>query len=137
MLKLTHHHLSAIISHAKESDPHECCGIIGGIETIATTVYRTNNVAKTPLITYEAAPEQLFNAQKLMRERGEQLLAIYHSHPRSVEPTPSDTDVRLAYYPQATYLIIGLAGPQPVVRAFHISEREHRWKQVEYEIADQ
>jgi proteasome lid subunit RPN8/RPN11 len=72
-----------------------------------------------------------------MRERGEELLAIYHSHPRSAQPTPSTTDVRLAYYPHAIYFIIGLAGPQPVMRAFSISESEQRWKEVEYVIADE
>ena len=70
-----------------------------------------------------------------MRDRGEELLAIYHSHPRSAAPEPSETDVRLAYYPQAVYFIIGLAGPQPVARAFRISEREERWEEVEYVIA--
>ena len=66
---------------------------------------------------YEAAPEDLFAAQRQMRDRGEELLAIYHSHPRSAEPVPSETDVRLAFYPQAVYFIIGLGGPQPVARA--------------------
>jgi len=85
---------------------------------------------------YEAAPEDLFSAQRQMRERGEDLLAIYHSHPRASDPSPSETDVRLAYYPNAKYLIIGLAGMHAVIKAFSISEREHRWQQVEYEIAD-
>ncbi len=58
---------------------------------------------------YEAAPEELFAAQRVMRERGEELLGIYHSHPRSPKPVPSETDVRLAYYPSAIYFIIGLA----------------------------
>jgi len=74
--------------------------------------------------------------RSVMRERGEQLLAIYHSHPRASTPEPSPTDVRLAYYPTAKYLIIGLGGLEAVVKAFSISEREHRWQQVEYEIAD-
>ncbi len=70
-----------------------------------------------------------------MREQDEQLLGIYHSHPRSAEPFPSETDVRLAYYPQAIYFIVGLAGSEPVMSAFRISERDERWEQVEYAIA--
>jgi proteasome lid subunit RPN8/RPN11 len=93
------------------------------------------NVAAAAHVSYEAAPEDLFAAQRQMRERGEELLAIYHSHPRSAEPAPSETDVRLAYYPKAVYFIVGLAGPQPVMRAFRISEREERWEEVEYVIA--
>ena len=66
-----------------------------------------------------------------------QLLAIYHSHPRATEPQPSETDVRLAFYPQAIYFIVGLAGAQPVMRAFRISEADGRWEEVEYAVADE
>jgi len=96
-----------------------------------------NNIASNPQVTYEAAPEELFNAQRLMRERDEELLAIYHSHPRAAEPSPSETDVRLAYYLSAVYLIVGLGGAEPVLRAFEISEKERSWKAVEYEIRDE
>jgi hypothetical protein len=44
--------------------------------------------------------------------------------------------VRLAYYPSAKYLIIGLGGFEAVIKAFSISERDQRWEQVEYEISD-
>ena len=71
-----------------------------------------------------------------MRQRDEQLLAIYHSHPRSSDPTPSETDVRLAYYPAAVYFIVGLGNAEPTLRAFRISEAERRWERVEYAIAD-
>ena len=128
--------LEKIFAYAREAEPTECCGLIGGADDHARSLYPLRNVAVNSLIAYEAAPEDLFAAQRQMRDHGEQLLGIYHSHPRSAEPAPSETDVRLAYYPQATYFIIGLAGPQPVMRAFRISEREGRWEEVEYAIAD-
>ena len=134
-LRLTTTHLSEIISHARESSPNECCGLIGGADGLAQTIYRTRNVAPDPLVTYEAAPEDLFAAQRQMRERGEQLIAIYHSHPRSANPEPSATDVRLAYYPSAVYLIVGLGNDEPCVRAFRIGEREG-WQPVDYQIVD-
>ena len=125
-----------IVAHAREASPEECCGLIGGlIEGRVQTIYRSRNVAGDPLTSYEAAPEDLFAAQRAMRERGEQLLAIYHSHPRSADPQPSATDVRLAYYPSAVYLIVGLGGPEPCLRAFRIDEREGQWTRVEYQIA--
>src|SRR5437016_3964191 len=125
MLKLTHSLLNHILAHAREAAPQECCGLIGGdAEGTATSVYRTGNVAATPLVTCEAAPPDLFAAQRAMRERGEELIAIYHSHPRSKDPRPSETDVRLAYYPSAVYLIVGLGGKEPCMRAFRISERD-------------
>jgi [CysO sulfur-carrier protein]-S-L-cysteine hydrolase len=137
LLQLRREHVDAMIAHARETAPRECCGLIGGVsDTRAVTLYRLRNVTPNPESAYEAAPEDLFNAQRQMRERGEDLLAIYHSHPRATDPSPSETDVRLAYYPTARYLIIGLGGMEAVVKAFLISEREHRWQQVEYEIAD-
>lgn len=137
LLQLRREHVDAMIAHARATAPEECCGLIGGVsEAQATTLYRLRNVTTHPESAYEAAPEDLFVAQRQMRERGEELLAIYHSHPRSSDPNPSETDVRLAYYPAAKYLIIGLGAGEAVVKAFSISEREHCWKQVEYEIAD-
>ena len=86
------------------------------------------------MVAYEAAPEDLFAAQRAMREREEELLAIYHSHPRSSDPQPSATDVRLAYYPSAVYLIVGLGSEEPCLRAFQISEREGCWQPAEFTI---
>lgn len=134
-LQLSRVQFDQIIAYAREASPNECCGLIGGlIEGKAQTIYCTRNVAGDPLTSYEAAPEDLFAAQRAMRETGEQLLAIYHSHPRSADPQPSATDVRLAYYPSAVYLIVGLGGPEPRLRAFRIDEREGRWTPVEYQI---
>lgn len=135
MLTLNNNHRAQILESARGADPAECCGLIGGANLIVRSIYPLRNVAADIHVSYEAAPEDLFNAQRQMRERGEELLAIYHSHPRSATPVPSETDVRLAYYPQAVYFIIGLAGPEPVIRAFRISEREERWEEVEYAIA--
>src|SRR5687767_456774 len=118
-----------IFAHARQAIPLECCGLIGGADGLATSIHPLRNVAGNPEVAYEAAPEDLFAAQRQLRERGEQLLAIYHSHPRSTEPTPSDTDVRLAYYPAAIYLIIGLGGAMPIMRGFKISERDKTWQQ--------
>ncbi|HUE83803.1 MAG TPA: M67 family metallopeptidase [Pyrinomonadaceae bacterium] len=135
MLSIRQVHFDEIVAHAREAEPAECCGLIGGTgNSKTTTIYKLRNVARNNEVAYEAAPEDLFTAQRKMRERGEQLLAIYHSHPRSLAPEPSETDVRLAYYPSASYLIISLGGPAPIMRAFHISESEQTWQQVEYEV---
>jgi proteasome lid subunit RPN8/RPN11 len=135
MITLLRSQSDQIVAQAREADPDECCGLIGGETENARSLYPMRNVAANAHVAYEAAPEDLFAAQRQMRERGEELIAIYHSHPRSAEPTPSETDVRLAYYPQAVYFIVGLAGREPVIRAFRISEREGHWEEVEYVIA--
>jgi len=129
MITLKQAHANEIIAHAREATPNECCGLIGGLEDgVARSIYRLRNAALNPLVTYEAAAEDLFAAQRTMRERGEQLLAIYHSHPRATDPFPSETDVRLAYYPTAVYLIVGLGNQEPCLKAFRISEKEGKWQ---------
>jgi proteasome lid subunit RPN8/RPN11 len=133
-ISLQQTHANEIIAHARGEAPRECCGLIGGISSKSQTIYRLRNVAADPLVTYEAAPEDLFAAQRAMRDRGEQLAAIYHSHPRSKDPEPSVTDVRLAYYPSAVYFIVGLGDQEPCLRAFRISEREGTWEPVEYTV---
>src|SRR5260370_806299 len=134
MLIISQKNADKIISHARDAAPRECCGLIGGGDVRTQTVYPLRNVAADPLVTYEAAPEDLFAAQRSMRENGQQLLAIYHSHPRSEDPRPSDTDVRLAYYPSAVYFIVGLGGEEPCLRGFCISGREGHYEPAEYEI---
>jgi proteasome lid subunit RPN8/RPN11 len=137
MLTLDGNQRQQIFASATQAAPQECCGLIGGDGERATSLYPLRNMAANAQVAYEAAPEDLFAAQRQMRERGEQLIAIYHSHPRATQPQPSETDVRLAYYPQAIYFIVGLAKEQPVMRAFKISEAEGRWEEVEYALADE
>jgi proteasome lid subunit RPN8/RPN11 len=126
-----------IFARARESKPSECCGLVGGHAGEARSIYRLKNVAIDPLSAYEGAPQELFDAQRQMRSRGETLIAIYHSHPRAVDPSPSDSDVRLAYYPTAVHFIVGLAGSEPVLRAFRLFEGERRWEGVEYEVSEE
>ncbi len=122
--------------HALAAHPAECCGLVSGlsISNEARTIYQLRNVAFDPLVAYEGAPEELFAAQRQMRERGEELLAIYHSHPRADDPVPSRTDVRLAFYPSVIHFIIGLAGAEPQLRAFRLFESERRWEPIAFEI---
>src|SRR5436190_15718409 len=134
MIRISQTQVNDLVEHARKTSPHECCGLIGGKDARTGTVYPLRNVAADRLVTYEAAPEDLFAAQRAMRDRGEQLLAIYHSHPRSNDPQPSETDVRLAYYPSAVYFIVGLGNEEPCLRAFRISERAGSWQAAEFEI---
>ena len=74
-----------MIAHARETAPEECCGLIGGVsETLAASPVSTSQRHPESRISLRSRPEDLFAAQRQMRERGEELLAIYHSHPRSL-----------------------------------------------------
>ena len=60
-------------------------------------------------VAYFMDPQELLAAFKDMRQRGLDLTVIYHSHTHS-PAYPSQTDIGLAYYPDAAYLIISFAG---------------------------
>jgi proteasome lid subunit RPN8/RPN11 len=95
------------------------CGLVAGRDGQAEQVHPGRNVSPTPLVAYELDIATLAK-QIEFEEDGLALAAVYHSHPRGPE-TPSATDVRLAHYPDAVYLICSLADPAaPVLRGFRI-----------------
>ena len=60
-----------------------------------------------------------YRIQTAIEDAGLDLGAIYHSHTRS-GPMPSQTDINLAFDPEALYLIVGVEGDEPDVRAWSI-----------------
>ena len=119
--------LDEMIAHARADAPNECCGMIGGRDGEAEKVVRVKNAAASPL-RYEVEPRDQLRIETTIEDSGWELGAIYHSHTRS-EAYPSQTDVNLAFYPEALYVIIGVQGEEPDVRAWSIvdgqvSERE-------------
>lgn len=128
---LTNAQMDEMVRHAREALPHECCGVVGGVRNRASTIYMTRNVAINPATTYEAAPEDLFAAQRAMRARDEDLIAIYHSHPQAADAVPSGTDVKLAFYPHAVYIIIAVkADGDACVRGFRLYADAETWESV-------
>ena len=84
----------------------------------AVAVHRARNAAASPF-RYEMDGMEQYRIQTAIEDEGLELGAIYHSHTRS-EPTPSQTDINLAFYPEALYVIVGLKNSQPDVRAWRI-----------------
>jgi proteasome lid subunit RPN8/RPN11 len=109
-----------IVSHAVQDAPNECCGMIASRDGEAVRVYRAENTAASPL-RYEIDGLEQYRIQMDIEDAGLDLGAIYHSHTRS-DPYPSQTDINLAFYPDALYVIVGLAGPAPDVRAYTIRD---------------
>lgn len=92
---------------AQLSPEAEICGLIGGQHGIPQSCYPVNNIADHPAQRFLLDAEGQITAMKTMRERGEELFAIYHSHP-DAPATPSAYDLEQAAYPDALYLIISL-----------------------------
>jgi proteasome lid subunit RPN8/RPN11 len=120
-MKVPRQMVEEMIAHAREEAPNECCGMIGGAEGSATTVYRSINAEASPL-RYSLDASDQFRIMQEMEKRGEELIGIYHSHTASAA-YPSQTDVNLAAYPDAVYVIVSLEDPQnPDVRGFWIRD---------------
>jgi proteasome lid subunit RPN8/RPN11 len=120
-----------MVEHAREEAPNECCGLIGGRDGEAVALYRAVNSEGSPL-RYNLDPQDQFRIMSEMEEKGEELAAIYHSHTAS-PAYPSQTDINLATYPDAIYLIVSLAEGEEPLRGFHIRDGEVR--EAELEIA--
>ncbi len=121
--------LAEVVEHARSESPNECCGLLGGIISggVGKAAHRfaIGNDAASPT-EYWSNPLDLLRAFRTMRERGLELLAIYHSHPAS-RPLPSQRDLeRNTYGESVVHLIIGLASPLPEVRGWWLTESGSR-----------
>ncbi len=112
-----------IITHALEGAPEEICGILSGRDGVATELVRGRNEATNRIMDYWVDGQTLLK-QFDFEDRGEEMIAIYHSHPVD-EAYPSATDARNAFYPDAVYIICSLLQPdQPVIRAYRLLTEE-------------
>ena len=119
-MKLTKGQIDELIAHARDEDPNECCGMIGAANGAATSIYKARNAEASPL-RYNLDPADQFRIMTAMEERDEDLAAIYHSHTKS-PAYPSQTDINLAAYPDALYVIVSLLEGEEPVRAFRIED---------------
>jgi proteasome lid subunit RPN8/RPN11 len=113
--------LDQIVAQAREEAPNECCGIVASRDGQAVTLYKLRNAAASPL-RYEIDSHDLFRASESIEDAGLEIGIIYHSHTRTA-PEPSETDINLANYPDAIYLIVGVMDPErDDIRAWHIRD---------------
>ena len=108
-----------IVEQGLREFPNECCGLIAAERDLPVRVFPMTNADASP-VTYRLDGTEQLRVFDEMDEQGWDLWAIYHSHTHS-EAYPSETDVKLAFYPDARYLLLSLADrSDPVVRAFRI-----------------
>jgi len=125
-MQLSREQWDALVAHARDAAPNECCGYLRARDGTVEEVFRADSLRSSPY-GYELDPASLLAANELDDEGFE--VGIYHSHPRS-SAEPSQTDVNLAHYPHWTYLIVSLDG-EPVVRAWRIADGRVKEEQLD------
>jgi len=107
-----------ILEHALSRPHEEVCGLIGAVDGRPVAYYPVRNDARDRACRFLMNAEEQIDAMRRMREAGETLTGIVHSHP-GAPAAPSAVDLELAAYPGVVYFIASLASPAPELRAYH------------------
>jgi proteasome lid subunit RPN8/RPN11 len=104
--------INQILEQAQQSPNKEICGLLSSRfsnnSNQPANCYPISNTSTVPNRRYLMDSRQQIKTFKIMRERGEELYAIYHSHPEN-PASPSTEDLRQASYPEALHIIISMS----------------------------
>ena len=99
--------VNQILHHAQSCPDLEVCGLVGARDGRPRTCYPVANAADAPQTRFQLDPQGQIAAMRQIRERGESLFAVFHSHP-AAPAEPSAADLAGAAYPEALYLVVSL-----------------------------
>jgi [CysO sulfur-carrier protein]-S-L-cysteine hydrolase len=133
-MRISQQLLDEIVAHSLEERPNECCGMVSGVGGEATQVFRARNALASPYSFDMEPADQIAIYTAIEEERGEEILAIYHSHTKSpAEPSQQDRN-QARLWPDPVWLIVSLADPdKPDVRGWDM--RDGGVREVELEVA--
>ena len=118
MLKIKKDVYADMIAHAKEGFPLEVCGYLGEKDGVVSRIRKMKNTDESnEHFTFD--PAEQFEAIRDFRKDDHKAAVVYHSHPETPS-RPSEEDIRLAYDPDVSYIIVSLAESYPVVKSFRI-----------------
>ncbi len=100
--------INQILQHTQASPDVEVCGLLGGSEKRLLSYYPVANVDSSPGNRFQVSDESQIGVRQLMRSKGEELIAIYHSHPHSPAAL-SSLDVIYHQHPGLLYIVGSLA----------------------------
>jgi len=124
--------LDAIRAHGRDTYPEECCGfLLGTFATEGNHVRATRRVANRQDANrerrYTITPRDFLAAEREARERGMDIVGIYHSHPDH-PARPSPTDLAEATFPGYTYVIVSVrAGEDTELTAWSLAPDRSRF----------
>lgn len=109
--------------HGLREFPNEACGLLAGRDGEPVRFFAMKNLDASP-VSYRLDPKEQLHVFDEMDDEGLDLVGIFHTHTHS-EAYPSETYTKLAFYPDAYYLVMSLSDREhPVLRAFRILEGE-------------
>ena len=134
MLRMSRELCAHVIEHCQSRYPKEACGLLAGTQAAAepsvAQVYPMTNVEDSP-IGYAMDPKEQLQVEKQMRQQGQRLLGIYHSH-TATDAYPSPVDVRLSISPEISYVLVSLKDRQrPIVKSYRIEGEAIRAEDLE------
>ena len=120
MIQIKQDIIDQIITHAQKINPIEACGYLAGYGNKITRSYELRNIENSEE-HFSFDPAEQFSVVREARNAGLEILANYHSHPKTLAH-PSVEDIRMAYDPGILYLIISLADTPPQIKAYKIQK---------------
>lgn len=127
----------AMIEHALEDAPIECCGIVARRDGVSVSVHRATNVEASPY-RFSIDPREYLRVERSLDAEDAEVAGFYHSH-TGTDPVPSPTDIRAmtgaGFAPPFVHILIGVADrDNPELRVWHIENGEK--SECQYELAD-
>lgn len=118
MLYIPQQIVDQIFDQAKKGLPEEVCGYLAGTDRTVNRHFELTNIDHSPE-HFSFDPAEQFRTLRETRNAGLEILANYHSHP-ATPARPSVEDIRLAFDPNISYVIVSLAGEFPDIKSFKI-----------------
>ena len=143
MLTISESDYASLRQHGEETYPHECCGVLlgqfddNGVESVTKSVSHIarcgNTRADSPHNRYQIDPRELIRIQREGRERGEDIVGFYHSHPGH-PALWSSTDLAEAHWFGCSYVITSVEkGVATITNSFELVGSDETDKKFVYE----
>ena len=127
MLRIPHPAYASLRRHGEQTYPYECCGVLlgrfedDGSKTVTRVAPCGNTREDSPHNRYNIDPKELIRIQREGRERGEEIVGFYHSHPDHPAQW-SSTDLADAHWFGCSYVITSVEkGKAKATNAFELT----------------
>ncbi|HSZ61312.1 MAG TPA: M67 family metallopeptidase [Terriglobales bacterium] len=142
MLKISQSEFLSLRQHGEETYPHECCGVLlghfgdNGTKTVTRIARCGNTRADSPHNRYHIDPKELIRIQREGRERAEDIVGFYHSHPDHPAQW-SPTDLAEAHWIGCSYVITSVEkGSAALTNSFELTGSDEADKKLVDEKTD-